>query len=202
MMSCTRKPSACITYDDYYDVELGEDIYLGDCSHNAHSYQWNMGDGTIYTDRGVIHRYDSAGVYNVSLTVYSKGDLQSAVSYQQVEIHESLANKLKGEWKFVRSAGITYMSGYVSNSFDSTMAGSITFGAETLEIINEESAMPLVYSWTKRNNDHIQINSMYPVWEVEFVDEDGYPSQDHVRLTEQGFDSVYDGHRRRYYLEK
>ena len=48
-------------------------------------YQWDMGDGTILSDPQVVYTYDTAGSYNVSLTVTDQGG-QATTTTKPVQI--------------------------------------------------------------------------------------------------------------------
>lgn len=58
---------------------VGEDIYFENLSTNADHFEWNMGDGTVYTGVHVTHYYDDPGLYLVSLKAYGiKGGVSTA----------------------------------------------------------------------------------------------------------------------------
>lgn len=46
-------------------------VFMYSLSENATSYFWEVGDGTTYTSRDVVHTYQEMGLYKVKLTVYS-----------------------------------------------------------------------------------------------------------------------------------
>lgn len=57
-------------------------LLLSSSSENSVSYLWDFGDGTSSTEQQLIHRFDKAGVFNVSLTVKSFKGQTSSVKKQ------------------------------------------------------------------------------------------------------------------------
>ena len=75
--SCTKYPEACFTTPSY-EVKTNENVAFTNCSQNAHSYEWNFGDGTsLNTEENPNHTFTSPGSYNVSLRAYSKNEKKS-----------------------------------------------------------------------------------------------------------------------------
>jgi hypothetical protein len=61
-------PTACFTAPDNIFVGVAAD-FSASCSEDAESYSWNFGDGSTASGMEVSHTYQSAGDYQVTLTV-------------------------------------------------------------------------------------------------------------------------------------
>ncbi len=83
----TENPVAVVP--DSIRVLEGMEIYIdgGESSDNVRivSYSWEISDGTSHTGRQIIHSFDEAGVYDVTLTVTdAAGNTASATTQVQV----------------------------------------------------------------------------------------------------------------------
>jgi len=58
---------------DKYSVKINETVTFTNLSKNAKSYTWNFGDGAISTDENPQHTYQTAGIYQVTLTAINSG---------------------------------------------------------------------------------------------------------------------------------
>lgn len=59
-----EQPMANFSYKKEHPLK----VVLTNNSTNATSYQWTFGDGTISTEKNPTHRYESKGVYKITLT--------------------------------------------------------------------------------------------------------------------------------------
>jgi PKD repeat protein len=72
-------------------VQQGTHLPLVSNSENSVSYLWDFGDGTTSTDKELIHVFEKAGTFNVSLTVKSPGG-QTSTAKKQVKVLTAVAN--------------------------------------------------------------------------------------------------------------
>ena len=56
---------------DTVSPEVGQAVYFSSCSHNAHEYEWDFGDGVVSYEPDPVHVYTGTGTFEVTLTVYS-----------------------------------------------------------------------------------------------------------------------------------
>jgi len=78
LTGCNKDPyaDAIISPNPAY---VGEDIYFDNISTNAEHFEWNMGDGTIYSGVHVTHYYNDPGIYLVTLKAFGqKGGVSTA----------------------------------------------------------------------------------------------------------------------------
>ena len=70
MISCESFPEAGFEVDTV-SPEVGQAVYFSSCSHNAHEYEWDFGDGVVSYEPDPFHFYTGTGTFEVTLTVYS-----------------------------------------------------------------------------------------------------------------------------------
>jgi len=74
LTSCERMPFADF-YASAYTVDVYENVYFtNNSSYEADYFEWDFGDGTVSNAYNVMHRYEYAGIYPVTLTVYNGSD--------------------------------------------------------------------------------------------------------------------------------
>jgi hypothetical protein len=66
-------------------VEVNENIRFTNTSLNAMDVEWDFGDGFVSNVYNPVHFYDKPGVYEVRLTVWSRGNKVST-AYQTIEV--------------------------------------------------------------------------------------------------------------------
>jgi len=70
---CIKEPTACFTVQGTH-IDLGDTLFLQNCSSDAKSYTWYFGDGNTSADVSPNHIYTDIGDFTVSLTAYSEGE--------------------------------------------------------------------------------------------------------------------------------
>lgn len=83
-------PTASFTYKTEHPLK----VVLKNNSSNATSYQWNFGDGSTSTAKSPTHRYNSKGVYKITLT--AKNSTKSNTYSTNVTIEEPTKCYLAG----------------------------------------------------------------------------------------------------------
>jgi len=76
VVSCSKTPQA----DFYFDVDkakVGSEVFFYNTSDNADTYEWNFGDGSFSTSKNPVHIYKTVGVYEITLTAFSRGGRES-----------------------------------------------------------------------------------------------------------------------------
>jgi PKD repeat protein len=76
LTACQKEPTAEFTASRI-NANIGEIINFINTSKDADSYEWNFGDGGISTEINPSHAYGTAGIFNVSLKVFSKNGKKS-----------------------------------------------------------------------------------------------------------------------------
>lgn len=72
-------------------VQQGTHLPLVSSAENSVSYLWDFGDGTTSTEKDLIHVFEKAGTFNVSLTVKNAGG-QTSVVTKQVKVLTAVAS--------------------------------------------------------------------------------------------------------------
>lgn len=85
-----KQPTAGFKYKTAHPLK----VVLTNNSTNATSYQWNFGDGTTSTEKSPVHRYNSKGVYKITLT--AKNGSKNHSYSTSVTIEEPTRCCLKG----------------------------------------------------------------------------------------------------------
>jgi PKD repeat protein len=67
-------------------------IYFDNLSLNADGYYWDFGDGNNSTEENPVHFYGDAGIYDVSLTVYRNGCIDTYAIPQAVRVDTAYAD--------------------------------------------------------------------------------------------------------------
>lgn len=90
--SCTRDPFADFVADRR-TVEVGEEVYFTNRSHDAVDYDWDFGDGYYSYNFNAQHSWAEPGIYTVTLTAYGReGTLDRAM--MDIEVTEPPADLL------------------------------------------------------------------------------------------------------------
>ncbi len=71
LTSCTRDPFANFVADRKI-VEVGEEVYFTNRSHDAVDYEWDFGDGYYSYNFNAQHSWAETGIYTVTLTAFGK----------------------------------------------------------------------------------------------------------------------------------
>lgn len=106
--SSCKKPVACIDAPEW--VESGSSITIPNCSIDSKSYEWNMGDGTIYTSKEPVHTYQSYGYYMITLKA-NKGSKSNEVS-SGIQV-VGPAHKWSGSYSLIESCQFIGVDSYV-----------------------------------------------------------------------------------------
>ncbi len=84
LSSCDVQPDAYF-FSDKVKVEMGEEIFFFNGSHNATDFEWDFGDGTFSNAYEPAHSYSSSGIFTVILSAYSKSGSVDR-SYFDIEV--------------------------------------------------------------------------------------------------------------------
>jgi PKD repeat protein len=76
LSACQKEPTAEFASSKSI-ANIGEMISFINTSKDADSYEWNFGDGGISTETNSSHSFNTGGIYNVSLKVFSKNGKKS-----------------------------------------------------------------------------------------------------------------------------
>ncbi len=66
--------SFAVTFRSYYQTADGTIVYFSTDDSSDYSFEWDFGDGTTGSNPIAMHRYQTPGTYDVSLTVISVAD--------------------------------------------------------------------------------------------------------------------------------
>ncbi|MEX2590386.1 MAG: PKD domain-containing protein [Chitinophagales bacterium] len=83
-------PGAGFTFDRTCDDTY--EISFTDASLAAQTWEWDFGDGNTSTDRNPTHRFDSTGVYSVSLTVTDSVYGCMDIAVEDIRIYDTKAD--------------------------------------------------------------------------------------------------------------
>lgn len=84
LSSCEIQPESYF-FSDKIKVEVGENVFFYNNSHNATDYEWDFGDGTWSDAFEPIHSFDGSGIFTVVLSAYSRnGNVDR--SYLDIEV--------------------------------------------------------------------------------------------------------------------
>lgn len=92
------------------------------------TYQWNMGDGSTYSDAEIIHNYNSPGIYEITLTV-SDGATEVSetrevwAGNEPAEVSVNIEGNTSFYWK---GAPVLYSVSVTDEEDGSSAAGSIS----------------------------------------------------------------------------
>lgn len=198
--SCRKEPRACISYTPSYGaIYTGETIQFQSCSQGAYAWNWNFGDGSRSSDQNTDHVYDSVGTFMVTLTVYSKGDMETNTISSAITIEKTFKEKLAGRWNWTRKDVKTYSNNLLISDNSTTINDSINFINDSMVVISDTAV-----SWWVSDNDEITIGIYsWESWDVQFADSLGNNSDDYLILTENEFNGpLQDGTRRKWYCNK
>ncbi len=134
----TENPVAVVP--DSIRVLEGMEIYIdgGESSDNVRivSYSWEISDGTSHTGRQIIHSFDEAGVYDVTLTVTdAAGNTATATTKVQV-IEKNGAGSIVITVCDTEGKPVPYAYVYLNDSLDSEKSyktdsqGQVTISAK------------------------------------------------------------------------
>ncbi len=87
---CTKDPYADFTASQY-TVDVGNVVYFTNRSMDAHSYEWDFGDGYSSHNFNVSHYWDAPGIYTVTLTAFGK-DNRMDVYRSDITVQQPLAD--------------------------------------------------------------------------------------------------------------
>ena len=80
IISCSKTLKADF-YVEISKAKIGSEVFFRNTSDNADSYEWDFGDGSyISKDKNPVHIYKTVGVYDVTLTAFSKKGKRSKVT--------------------------------------------------------------------------------------------------------------------------
>jgi len=201
--SCRKEPIACFQHSPSYgDIYTHDVVQFDNCSRDAIAYQWNFGDGNTSREQDPVHSYDSSGIYEVTLTVYSKGDMKSSVHSDNITIEKTFKEKLLGNWNWSRKVVRTYSNNFLVSDNSSTVNGFINFINDSTVVIYD-SGVPSTDTVAWWGNDDITIAiDSWESWDVQFTDTMGNNSDDFLILIENGFTGMQDGTPERWYCNK
>jgi PKD repeat protein len=86
LLSCSRLPDPDFSFHPDADLEAGETISFVNHSRHADSYKWEFGDGAVSYLPHPDYVYDSAGIFEVSLTAVNSEGSNSIT--RSLSIHE------------------------------------------------------------------------------------------------------------------
>lgn len=80
--NCNKKeqPTACFTTNPTNPM-VGEPISFINCSENADGYSWTFGDGTISSEKNVIHTYTTADDFRPTLRAFNEDGNADAITH-------------------------------------------------------------------------------------------------------------------------
>lgn len=90
-----------------YQAYTGEVITFEASKRFYKSYQWDFGDGTMTPDlvsRRATHKFEEAGSYLVSLTVYDELDNKPKTITADVTVKDSKIQMMKKYWALSAAA--------------------------------------------------------------------------------------------------
>jgi len=86
LASCAKTPVGCFTTDKGKTAKVNEEIqFNASCSTDADTYLRDYGDGSTGSGSSTKHKYSTAKIYVVKLTVSNKS--KSSTSTQDVTIN-------------------------------------------------------------------------------------------------------------------
>lgn len=129
MVQSCKKPSACITANDW--VEVNQPLQLNSCSIDAKEYQWDFGDGATASGKSTSHVYNQIGSYSVQLSA-SNGTRSNEKSKSVMVVGPNY--KFNGTYNVVENCGF-------GNSYYNVTIESI--GNDQIKITNF-----LNFGWT------------------------------------------------------
>jgi len=115
LLGCQKKPTACFNASST-NIIKGQSVSFTNCSTDGHTYKWDFDDGTYSNEQSPpAHSYYTTGKYDVTLTVYSKGEKKSEVATVTITVDCSTptANNTSG------ATGTTFIASW-SSDFSST----------------------------------------------------------------------------------
>jgi hypothetical protein len=72
LFSCEKTPNATFSTDTN-EPEVGQPVAFNSHSNNGDRFEWDFGDGYISNDSNPVHTFTATGIFEVTLTVTSKG---------------------------------------------------------------------------------------------------------------------------------
>ncbi len=79
LFSCESTPEAHF-FTDNVEIEVGDEVYFTNDSHNANRFEWDFGDGYVSDDENPVHTFTISGGYEVKLTAFSKSGLSDVAT--------------------------------------------------------------------------------------------------------------------------
>ena len=109
-----------------------DSIHFYDLStNNPTSWSWNFGDGGTSTIQNPVYKYNSAGIYNVSLTAYNGGGSDVEIKYNYIVINCDTAEVPEnGNQINTNCTGFIFDDGRSLN-YNNNVDGSITIQPAT-----------------------------------------------------------------------
>ncbi len=114
LYSCQKKPSASISANKT-TVKVDESVYFSNSTTNAHSYEWDFGDGQSSTLEFPIHSWSQAGTYTVRMKAFSKNGKKSDEASIIITVTEPENAKFLGTYIVQEN----YVSDYCGTGTDS-----------------------------------------------------------------------------------
>lgn len=85
------------TFSFEVDCETSTAELTNETNASFLDYEWDMGDGTIYTTENATHTYDTPGVYNIVLTATDNACDNTEVAEAEIEILNALIAEIDNE---------------------------------------------------------------------------------------------------------
>jgi hypothetical protein len=82
LITVYQNPAALFNVYPTEVINNSQVVVFTDLSFYAASFKWDFGDGNFSSEENPWHKYESAGVYNVTLTVTSKDGCNDSMRYE------------------------------------------------------------------------------------------------------------------------
>lgn len=133
--------------------------FINQSSSNSVSYLWDFGDGTTSEERDPMHVYESAGFYDVKLTV--KGEYDEDIADMTVLINEENSWTTEGAFFLSSSeSGVRYFTS-AQNLFD-FICSSIIIGNIKVSI-QADMAFQYRVSSEETDSNYIQLKKLHEI---------------------------------------